>query len=81
MTLEEVRAAMQRAQEERDFWEAHYSEYVEKYPDQFVAVHNGEVVATSKDLQGLVLRLKERGLKPTDVRAEFITATPELWIL
>jgi hypothetical protein len=66
---------------EQAFWTAHYDEFLSKYPDRFVAVLDGEVVATSAHLQELELLLRERGLKPTDVWTEYFDADPLPWIL
>lgn len=45
------------------------------YPEQIVAVRDGEVVAAHADLAALVGALSKRGLDPrTDVAIEFITS-------
>lgn len=74
-------AAFREAEREQAFWEQHYREYIEKYPDRFVAVHDGKVVATSEDLYHLVILLREQGLAPTDVWMEYIEATPRELLL
>ena len=81
MTEETVREAFRRGDEERAFWAAHMDEFRAKYPDQLVAVKDGDVVAASKTLPELVKELEARGLRPTDVRVKFITVTPRHWAL
>jgi hypothetical protein len=81
MSAEDVRSAMQRAEQEQVFWAEHEPTYLAQYPDQFVAVHDDEVVATNNDLQQLTITLREQGLRPTDVLVRFIMATPQYWSL
>jgi hypothetical protein len=81
ITADQLRALFKRAEEEQAFWTAHYDEFLSKYPNQFVAVLDGEVVATSAHLQELELLLRERGLKPTDVWTEYFDPDPLPWIL
>jgi hypothetical protein len=81
MNADAVRSAMQRADREQAFWAEHEPAYLTQYPDQFVAVHDDSVVATSNDLQRLTLFMREQGLNPTDVWVRFMMATPQHWSL
>lgn len=74
-TLEPSDALWQQAQAERAFWQRNHRTLLEKYPEQFVAVRDGAVVATAPNLDELLRLLERQGLKPTDVWARFITAT------
>ena len=56
----------QDAEREDAFWEAHYKEFLEQYPDQFVAVRDDRVVAVAYDLRDLLSSLRRQGLEPTD---------------
>lgn len=57
------------------FWAEHHDELLAGYPEQFVAVKDGEVVASNTDLALLIYDLRDQGLSPrTDVWIEFITA-------
>lgn len=42
--------AWQQSEERRAFWDAHRSEFVAAYPDQFVAVAKGSVIGSDPDL-------------------------------
>lgn len=58
----------------QEFWDAHYAELVRDYPDQFVAVRGGEVIAAGSELSLLVNELGSRGIDArTDVAIEFIS--------
>lgn len=78
---DELEALWQEAEVERAFWQEHQQEFVERYPDRFVAVRNGAVVATAATLMDLVHLLEEQALKPTDVWVHFIAATPQTTVL
>ena len=64
------------ADEEERFWREHYGAYLEQYPDQFVAVANGEVVAHSPDLRHLAGLLEGKGFNLRDVWVRYIAAAP-----
>lgn len=64
--------AWQRAQERRTFWDAHRAELTRAYPDEFVAVSNGDVVAHDPDLMSLVQQLRASGREVTDMSIEFM---------
>lgn len=76
MTREAAAAAWRRASEERAFWSAHRQEFLNRFPDQFVAVKNGDVVATGTNLDEIVARLAERGLEPTEVWLHYFNSHP-----
>ncbi|MFN0146296.1 MAG: hypothetical protein ACKVT1_07285 [Dehalococcoidia bacterium] len=58
----------------RNFWTAHHREFLERYPEQFVAVREGEVIVAASDLDDLVAKIRHLRLDPrTDVDIEFIT--------
>jgi hypothetical protein len=66
-----------QAEARRAFWAAHIEDYRHRYPDQFVAVVDGAVVAAAPTLRTLDERLASRGL--TNRRAvwvQFIEVTP-----
>ena len=73
---EGVRAAWQAADAEEAFWRQHYGSYLEQHPDQFVAVHEGKVVATDSDLGQLLRILEAKRLDPRRVWVRFVTADP-----
>ncbi len=79
--IADARAAFEAADVEDAFWLAHHAEFLEKYPDQFVAVSDGDVVAMSPDLVELVSLLERRGLGVKDVWVEFMDADPRPLIL
>jgi hypothetical protein len=75
-SLEGTREALEAAEHEQDFWRDHYSELLQQYPDHFVAVREGTVVATNPDLQQLLDTLKHQGIDPTAVWVRFLATDP-----
>lgn len=73
-SLESGLKAFERGEAEREFWREHWDDFVQKYPDQFVAVSNGEVIASSPDLMDLLAILERNGLGAKDVWTQFIRA-------
>jgi hypothetical protein len=80
-SLEGARRAFEEAEAQDAFWEAHIPELMEKYPDQFVAVHDGVVAATSPDLLVLLDTLKAKGLDVRDASVRYMETNPGRWTL
>ena len=75
-SLEEAREALDAAEREQGFWRDHYSRLLQQYPDQFVAVRDGAVVATNPDLQRLLESLEHQSIEPTAVWVRFLATDP-----
>jgi hypothetical protein len=73
--------AWRRADEERAYWEAHEHEFIQKYPDQFVALKDGQVIASEVSLDALVEKLEKQGLDSMDVRLRYVNAHPGSFVL
>jgi hypothetical protein len=59
----------------RRYWDANYQRLLKEYAEQFVAVKDGQVVASDSDLATLFYKLQSLKLDPrTDVAIEFISA-------
>jgi Family of unknown function (DUF5678) len=76
-----LEAAQKRAEDARVFWSAHRADLTEQYPDEFVAVRNGEVVDHDKDFMALTLRLQKSRVPSSDVSIERMATEPELYLL
>jgi hypothetical protein len=75
---ESIRTAFAEAEKETDFWREHYDGYLAQYPDQFVAVAkvDGQILAASPSLEGVIRLAEARGFGLGSVWIEFIAATP-----
>ena len=65
----------------RAFFREHWDELAARYPDQFVAVKDGEVIIADADLDSYVARRKALGLSHRDVWMEYIAVTGQHFIL
>jgi len=73
--------AFQRAQEESAFWDEHYHEFAQKYPNQFVAIHNNQVVATAPTLGDIVKHLRALGYPIHSTSIRYIPTADQQFIL
>lgn len=76
-----VAAGFQHAEAEQKFWEKHRDELSQKYPDQFVAVVDGAVIATATDLQQLLYALRTKSVDPPMAWVRFMASRPRQMIL
>ncbi|MGH2587731.1 MAG: DUF5678 domain-containing protein, partial [Dehalococcoidia bacterium] len=73
---EEVLAWFREAWRESGFWQENYQRLAKEYPDQHLAVRDGEVIAVGKDPWELVSNIRAAGFEPSDVWMRFIPAKP-----
>jgi hypothetical protein len=76
-----VRAALREGAAQQEYWDQHQPELQRHYPDQFVAVLGGEVVATGKNLPELIAALEHADLDARRTWLRFVEATPRTLIL
>jgi Family of unknown function (DUF5678) len=74
--LDNAREAWERAEAQETFWRDHYREFLEEYPNEFVAVIDGAVVATDSDLQHLLWILEKKGVSRQGAWVRFIATDP-----
>ena len=79
--VERVKAAFREAEAQQAFWEEHYGELREKYPDLFVAVVDSAVVASGPDLQTLLYTLRGQGIAPQQAWVRLVESHPSPLIL
>ena len=69
---ESYQRSVRRAKEEQASWDAHSARYMQEYPDEFVAVRDGKVLAHDEDLISLMRKLKALGYELHEVFVEFM---------
>jgi hypothetical protein len=79
-SVEAFRKSSEREDERRAFWAANRERLSALYPDEFVAVHEGEVVVHSRTLSYVLGFIDGRGIDPDEAYLEFL-ATTERFIL
>jgi hypothetical protein len=78
---ESYQNALRRTKEERAFWDAHRARYMQEYPDEFVAVLDGKVLAHDEDLMSLMRKLKALGYELHEVLVEYMRTARRPFIL
>ncbi len=63
------------------YFEVHREELLEKYPDQWVAIYNQQVVGESADARQLLADLKGKGIPLGQVVVKYLPKKEELLIL
>lgn len=67
--------SVREAIEIEQFWASHYEDLLARYPEKFVAVRDGDVIASNSDLAMLVYDLRDKHIDPrTDVAIQFISS-------
>ena len=70
-----------RLQQEAQYYEAHYEELLDQYPEQWVAILDQKVVGTSSDPRELLQNRKDQGMSLRRVLVKHVTREQETWIL
>lgn len=81
ITPEQARASFARGMKVRDFWIEHREVLLVRYPDQFVAVKDEEVIAADADLIALLRSLEAMGLTVSDVMIELLSTKTDILLL
>ena len=79
--LDAAAAALEAAKHEQAYWEANADTLARQYPDQFVAVHDGKVIAHAPDLMELHEQVRSRGLDIQATWVRFLASDPRRFIL
>ena len=77
----EIQEDMERYRADAAYFDAHRAEFLRRYPDQWVAVYNQDVVGAAKDIKRLVRQLERKGIRPGRAYTEYLTEKDELLIL
>lgn len=73
LDVEEIREELTRFHRNVEYGQAHYCELLERYPEQWVAIYDEEVVGTGPDKQQLINELRQRGVPPEHTFFDFFT--------
>lgn len=75
-----TRADLKRFHKEAKWVDDHFDELHAKYPEQFVGIYKGEVIAASPDLFKVADDIAAQSLKLNDVFINFIPYEQTAWI-
>ena len=79
--MQELQAELQRFKRDTQYYEAHREELLTKYPEQWVAVFNQQVVGAAPDFEQLLAMLEQNGIPVERTLIEHMTRKEELLIL
>jgi Family of unknown function (DUF5678) len=79
--VQEKQAELRRFRNDALYYEAHREELLQKYPEQWIAVLNEEIVGADADFDGLLQQLDKKGVPAERVFIEHATRKDELLIL
>ncbi len=72
---------LQRFQRDIDYYETHREELLNRYPEQWVAIFNEQVVDTAPTVEQVLRGLRAKGVPPGQGLVEHLTRHDELLIL
>ena len=76
-----VSQRLQRFQRDIDYYEAHRGELLDRYPEQWVAIFNEQVVDAAPTMEQVLIGLRAKGVPPGQGLVEHLTRHDELLIL
>lgn len=76
-----VQQELERYRNDALYFEEHRQDFLERYPERWVAVYNREVAGTASRLAQLLRHLEKEGFPRGDVFIEHISAKEDLLIL
>ena len=79
--MTQVQAELERFKKDTAYYEAHHEELLKKYPDQWVAIFDQQVVGISPDYELLLTRLEEERVPIERTLFKLLTQNEENWIL
>lgn len=67
------------AERDSQWLDKNYSNLLEKYPDSFIAVYNGNFVDASPNFEELIEKIKNKKLDPVDVMIKFLSKVKRIF--
>ena len=81
MNVENQQDRITRFQRDVDYYESRYEEFLQQYPEQWIAILNQAVVGSDPHLDRLLQRLNQDGIPIEKALIEHVTAEEEILIL
>lgn len=79
--VDEVLRALERFSADARFCNEHFCSFMEQYPNQWIAILDQRIVATSKSQKSLISKLKKAGINPSFCYMQFMDPNPSPQIL
>ena len=77
---QETQAELKRFHGDTQYFDSHYQDFLNEYPEQWVAVYNQEVVGTGPQVRPLLKQLKANGVPLAKVVIERVSQEQETWM-
>ena len=74
-------AELRRFQQDTDYLRTHWDDLLERYPEQWIAIYNREVVGVAPDFDRILGELKKCGVPIGRARIEHMTRHDDVLIL
>ena len=81
MQIQEIQKDLERFGRDAEYFDRHRHEFLQQYPEQWVAVYHQQVVGAAEDPKRLVKLLERKGIPPGLVFREYVTDKEDLLIL
>ena len=81
MQVQEIQEDLERFGRDAEYFDQHRQEFLQQYPEQWVAVYHQQVVGAAKDPKRLIKQLERKGIPPGRVFREYVTDKEDLLIL
>jgi hypothetical protein len=79
--MNQVQAELERFKKDTAYYEAHHEELLKKYPEQWVAILNQQVVGISPEYEPLLTQVEKNGLPIERTLFKHLSQKEENWIL
>lgn len=79
--MNQVQAELQHFKKDTAYYETHHEQLLKKYPEQWVAIFDQQVVGSSPDYEKLLTELEEKGVPIERTLFKHLTQKQEIWIL
>lgn len=76
---QDKQANLARFTADAKWFDRHYDELLDKYPDQWVGVYHKKVVGASPDCEALIVNLSNDGMPVGRIYFNFLDSKQTLW--
>ena len=76
-----IRANLRQFTKDTDYFQTHWEEWREKYPDHYVLVHDEKLISTSTNLKETIRLAESQGVRPGHAAMEFFSTDTDDLIL
>jgi len=79
--MQQIQDDLDRFGRDAEYFDQHRQEFLQRYPEQWVAVYHQQVVGADEDPKRLVEQLERKGIPPGLVFRDYVTDKEDLLIL